>query len=397
MAEPARAAPGREATQQTAGLPVQALGGSSELTRIGVRAERPYEVVLGHGLLGRLPGLLDVVPAWAGSLRVAVIHPPTLIALAERIVHALTAAGKQCVRIDVPDGEAAKTAEVAARCWSVLGTAGFTRSDAVLGVGGGSTTDLAGFVAATWLRGVPLVTVPTSLLSMVDAAVGGKTGINTPEGKNLVGCFYEPTAVICDLDALASLPRPELVAGLAEVVKCGFIADPEILDRIEPDPAAVLRPDADVLRELVERAITVKAEVVSEDLREATSVGSAVGREQLNYGHTLGHAIERREQYRIRHGEAISIGMVFAAELATLAGRLDARLASRHRDVLAGLGLPVTYDPAACDELLQIVRLDKKTRGATLRFVVLRDLGRPEILAGPDQDLLRKAYAAIAG
>ena len=365
-------------------------------THICVRAERPYEVVVGHGLLGRLPNLLEDVPAWTTAVRVAVIHPPTLISLAERIVHALTVAGKQCVRIDVPDGDAAKTAEVAARCWSVLGTAGFTRSDAVLGVGGGSTTDLAGFVAATWLRGVSLVTVPTSLLAMVDAAVGGKTGINTAEGKNLVGSFYEPAAVLCDLDALASLPKAELVAGLAEVVKCGFIADPQILEAIEPDPAAVTRADSEVLPQLAERSIAVKARVVSADLRESTSIGSSVGREQLNYGHTLGHAIERRERYRIRHGEAVSIGMVFAAELAALAGRLESGLVARHRDILSGLGLPVSYDPTAFDDLLQSIQLDKKTRGGTLRFVVLSDLGRPEILAGPDEDLLRHAYAAIA-
>ena len=157
------------------------------------------------------------------------LHPPTLIGHAARVVTALKAAGYEPTRIDVPDGEAAKTAAVAARCWSVLGSRGFTRSDAVIGLGGGSTTDLAGFVAATWLRGVRLVTMPTSLLAMVDAAVGGKTGINTPEGKNLVGGFYEPVGVLCDLELLHGLPQRDLVAGLGEVVKCGFIRDPAIL------------------------------------------------------------------------------------------------------------------------------------------------------------------------
>ena len=192
-------------------------------------------------------------------------------------MHALTAAGREPVRIDVPDAEAAKTAAVLARCWSVLGTAGFTRSDAVVGLGGGSTTDLAGFVAATWLRGVRLVTVPTSLLGMVDAAVGGKTGINTAEGKNLVGSFYEPAGVLCDLDAAGHAAPADLVAGLAEVIKCGFIADPEILTLIEADPAAATRPDSPVLRELIERAIRVKARVVSADLRESTSTGHRGG------------------------------------------------------------------------------------------------------------------------
>jgi shikimate kinase / 3-dehydroquinate synthase len=364
-------------------------------TRIQVRAERPYEALVGHGLLGELPRLLDNKAA-AAPARVAVIHPPTLINFAERIVHLLTAEGKECVRIDVPDAEAAKTVEIAAHCWSVLGTAGFTRSDAVLGVGGGATTDLAGFVAATWLRGVTLVNVPTSVLGMVDAAVGGKTGINTTQGKNLVGNFYEPAGVLCDLDVLASLPRAELIGGLAEVIKCGFIADPEILAAVEADPASAVRPDSAVLRTLIERAIAVKARVVSADLREATSTGSAVGREQLNYGHTLGHAIERRERYRKRHGEAVSVGMVFAAELANRAGRLDDASVARHRRILSLVGLPTSYDPDAFDELLSIMGLDKKTRGSTLRFVILTGVGQVEILAGPPEELLRAAYAAIA-
>jgi 3-dehydroquinate synthase len=357
---------------------------------VEVRAERPYSVLVGSGLLEAIPGLLD------GSVRrVAVIHPPTLVDLAGRVVHRLADSGWEVVPIGVPDGEAAKTAEVAADCWAVLGQAGFTRSDAVVGIGGGSTTDLAGFVAATWLRGVPLLNLPTTVLGMVDAAVGGKTGINTDSGKNLVGSFHEPVGVVCDLDCLATLPPTDLVAGLAEVVKCGFIADPEILDLVESSPGAAVAPGSALLRELIERAIRVKAAVVSADLREATSVGSRVGREQLNYGHTLGHAIERREGYRIRHGEAISIGMVFAAELARLAGRLDDATAARHAVVLSRLGLPTTYPPEAFDELLATMAVDKKTRGSTLRFVILSGVGTPEILSGPSVELMRSAYAAL--
>lgn len=362
-----------------------------DLTRIAVRAERPYDVLVGRSLLAELPDLLG-----EGVERVAVLHPPTLIALAESVTHALTAAGFRTVRVDVPDAEAAKTAAVASRCWSVLGQAGFTRSDAVVGVGGGSTTDLAGFVAATWLRGVRLVQVPTSVLGMVDAAVGGKTGINTSEGKNLVGAFYEPAGVLCDLDVLATLPVADLTAGVAEVVKCGFIADPEILSVVEADPAAAVNADSPVLRELVERSIRVKAEVVSADLREATSVGGRVGRELLNYGHTLGHAIERRERYRWRHGEAVSVGLVFAAELARQAGLLDDGTAARHAAVLSRLGLPTTYPAEAFDDLVATMGLDKKTRGSTLRFVVLNGLASAEILAGPSPELLRSAYAAVS-
>jgi 3-dehydroquinate synthase len=349
------------------------------------------EVTVIDGLLDRLPALCG-----DGARQVAVIHPPTLINLAEKLVKVLTTAGLQPLRIDVPDAEAAKTASVAAHCWSVLGNAGFTRSDVVIGLGGGSTTDLAGFVAATWLRGVRLITVPTSVLGMVDAAVGGKTGINTAEGKNLVGSFYEPAGVLCDLDALESLPAADLVGGLAEIIKCGFIADPEILRLVENDPGALRDAGSPVLRTVIERSIRVKATVVSADLRESTSKGGRVGRELLNYGHTLGHAIERREQYRWRHGEAISVGMVFAAELSRLAGRLDADVVDRHLRVLTAVGLPVRYRPGALDDLMAAMALDKKTRGSMLRFVVLEDIAQASILEGPSTDLIAAAYDRVS-
>jgi 3-dehydroquinate synthase len=362
----------------------------SEPTTIEVRAERPYEVVVGPGVLDRLPTLVG------GAQRVALIHPPTLIATAAHVTSLLERAGLEVTRLDVPDAEAAKTTEVLARCWSVLATAGFTRSDVVVGLGGGATTDLAGFVAASWLRGVGLVTIPTSVLAMVDAAVGGKTGINIPEGKNLVGAFWEPRGVLVDLGLLSGLPAAELTGGLAEVVKCGFIADPRILELVEGDPDVARDPTSPVLRELIERSIRVKAEVVSRDLRESTSVGRVTGRELLNYGHTLGHAIERREHYRWRHGEAISVGMAYVAELSRLAGRLDDATAERHGTILRRLGLPTTYDADAFDDLLAGMAVDKKTRGSTLRFVVLDGLAEASILAGPPEELLRAAYDRIA-
>ena len=362
----------------------------TDVTLIPVRAERPYEVVVGHGVLDRLPALVD------GAQRVAIIHPPTLIATAAHVTSLLEQSGLDVVRVDVPDAEAAKTADVLVRCWSVLATAGFTRSDVVVGLGGGATTDLAGFVAASWLRGVGLVSIPTSVLAMVDAAVGGKTGINIPEGKNLVGAFWEPRGVLVDLDLLAGLPAAELTGGLAEVVKCGFIADPRILELVEADPDVARDPTSGVLRELIERSIRVKAGVVSADLRESTSVDRVTGRELLNYGHTLGHAIERRERYRWRHGEAISVGMVYVAELSRLAGRLDDATAARHGAILRRLGLPTTYDGGAFDDLLAGMAVDKKTRGSTLRFVVLDGLAEASILAGPSEQALREAFAEIA-
>jgi 3-dehydroquinate synthase len=357
--------------------------------RIRVETAAPYDVVIGNDLLGELPGLLG-----EGVQRVALIHPHTLSATAGTV---LARSGYDVHPIEVPDAEDAKTAEVAAHCWTELGRAGFTRSDAVVSVGGGATTDLAGFVAATWLRGVKVVHVPTTLLGMVDAAVGGKTGINTAEGKNLVGSFWEPAGVLCDLAALETLPRADYVSGLAEVVKCGFIADPVILDLVEQDPGAAVGPAYRHTEELIARSVSVKAEVVGGDLRErTTAAGGAIGREALNYGHTLGHAIERVEKYRWRHGAAVSIGMVFVAELARAAGRLDDATADRHAALLAALGLPVRYSPDAWARLHEAMRLDKKTRADRLRFVVLDGLAKPAILEAPDPALLDAAYAEIS-
>ncbi len=363
----------------------------SETSRLRVGGAAPYDVVIGTGLLGELPVLLG-----DGVRKVAVIHPRALATTGEAIRQDLVAQGYDAHGIEVPDAEEAKLAPVASFCWQVLGQTGFTRSDAVVTVGGGSTTDLGGFVAATWLRGVKVVHLPTTLLAMVDAAVGGKTGINTAEGKNLVGAFHEPAGVLCDLAALETLPRNELVSGLAEVLKCGFVADPAILELVERDPLAVTRPDGPQLRELVERAIAVKIDVVVADLKETGGAAGHPGREVLNYGHTLGHAIERVERYAFRHGAAVAIGMVFVAELARLAGRLDEATADRHRAVLEVVGLPTSYRGGVWDQLLDAMRMDKKTRGDTLRFVVLDGLARPSVLAGPDPALLTAAYAEIA-
>jgi 3-dehydroquinate synthase len=276
-----------------------------------------------------------------------------------------------------------------------LGERGFTRSDAVVTVGGGATTDLGGFVAATWLRGVRVVHVPTTLLARVDAAVGGKTGINTGAGKNLVGSFHEPSGVLCDLDHLETLPRADLVAGLGEVIKCGFVADPEILRLVAATDPAALTAAAPVLRELVERAIRVKIDVVVGDLKETG--GPGIGREVLNYGHTMGHAIERASAYAVPHGEAVALGCVYVAELAARAGTLAPEVVARHHDVLAHVGLPTTWSGASFEDLLAGMRVDKKARGSQLRFVVLDDIGRPRILADPPEADLRAAYDVLDG
>jgi 3-dehydroquinate synthase len=354
------------------------------VTRIPVGGERPYDVVVGAGVLGELPALV-------GDARtVVVIHPAGLGEIARPACGALAAAGYVVHAEEVPAGEAAKDIAVAAGLWSRLASHRVTRGDAIVGIGGGATTDLAGFAAATWLRGVRVVLVPTTLLAVVDAAIGGKTAVNIAEGKNLVGAFHPPAGVLADLAALETLPAAEYVSGLAEVIKTGFIADPVILDLIESDPEGAVVPHGRHARELIERTVRVKAEVVSADLREAGP------REVLNYGHTLGHALERLEGYRIRHGEAVAVGLVYAAEVARLSGRLAADTAARHRRVLSAVGLPTTCMSAAWPALREAMAVDKKNRQARLRLVVLEDLGRPVLLADPPEQLLADAFAEVA-
>ncbi|GLI28796.1 3-dehydroquinate synthase [Agromyces rhizosphaerae] len=343
-----------------------------------------YDVRVGRGITA--DGVAEALGG--GVSKVLMVHPPTLGAKAAALREALL--GRYDVLLaEVPDAEAGKRVEVAAFCWQVMGQADFTRSDAVIGFGGGAVTDLAGFVAATWLRGVKLVQVPTTVLGMVDAAVGGKTGINTAEGKNLVGAFYAPSAVLCDLDHLDTLSTNEILAGFAEIVKAGFIRYPEILDIIEADAAAATDPATPEFRRVVELAITMKAEVVSEDFTEQGL------REILNYGHTLGHAIEHAERYQWRHGAAVAVGMMFAAELSRLAGRLSDEVVDRHRRVLDLLSLPTTYPVGRWNTLLATMQRDKKARGAMLRFIVLDDLAKPTVLQAPEASLLFAAYQEI--
>ncbi|EMF00853.1 3-dehydroquinate synthase [Streptomyces mobaraensis NBRC 13819 = DSM 40847] len=351
----------------------------------GTAGTAPYEVLIGHRLLDELPALIGT-----DARRVAVLHPEALAETGEVLRADLADQGYEAIAIQVPNAEEAKTAEVAAYCWKALGQSGFTRTDVIVGVGGGATTDLAGFVAATWLRGVRWIAVPTTVLAMVDAAVGGKTGINTAEGKNLVGAFHPPAGVLCDLAALESLPVNDYVSGLAEVIKAGFIADPTILDLIESDPEGARTPSGPHTAELIERAIRVKTDVVSQDLKESGL------REILNYGHTLAHAIEKNERYNWRHGAAVAVGMVFAAELGRIAGRLDDATADRHRAVLESVGLPVTYRGDQWPKLLETMKVDKKTRGDRLRFIVLDGLAKPVVLEAPDPAMLLAAHAEIA-
>lgn len=355
------------------------------VSEIAVTGETNYTITVGRDLFDRVPAALGSRVA-----KVLIVHTSTVGRLADELRTSLQQHYGEVILAEVPDAESAKRVEVAAFCWQILGQADFTRSDAIIGLGGGAVTDLAGFVAATWLRGVKLVQLPTTVLGMVDAAVGGKTGINTAEGKNLVGAFYPPAAVICDLAVLDTLPKNEILAGFAEVAKCGFIAEPEILDIIEADVERATDPTTPEFQRVVELAVGVKARVVSEDFKEGGI------REILNYGHTLGHAIEHAERYQWRHGVAISIGMMYAAELGRMAGALSDEVVERHRRVLTLLGLPLSYPGGRWPGLLAAMQRDKKARAGMLRFIVLDDVAKPRVLAGVDDSMLQFAYQEIA-
>ena len=313
------------------------------MTTIRVETEAPYDVHVGRGIL------VDRIRESLGdATRLLVVHQPAMSRIAEHLKAELDV---EVLLAEVPDAEAAKRIEVAQFLWQIMGQAEFTRTDAVVGLGGGAVTDLAGFVAATWLRGVRVIQAPTSVLGIVDAAVGGKTGINTEQGKNLVGAFHHPATVVADLELVDSLPRNELLTGFAEVVKAGFIADPRILELLEGSLDATTDPSTPEFQEAIARAIEVKARVVANDFREHGE------REFLNYGHTLGHAIEHTERYRWRHGAAVAIGMVFAAELSRLAGRLPESVVDRHRAVLESLELPTTYPVGRWQTVLGTMRI----------------------------------------
>ena len=358
------------------------------LVALGVQTSQAVSV----GILAELPRIVQDIPG-AGAGGVAVIHAKSLADRARAAEAALTAEGLRVLRLEVPDGEAAKKARVAEYLWERLGSFRLGRDGLVVGLGGGATTDLAGFAAATWLRGVPVVQVPTTLLAMVDAAVGGKTGIDTPAGKNLVGAFHPPAAVIADLEMLSTLPAAELRAGLGEVIKCGLIADSVILDRVLADPADCLTWDSPVLADLVARSIAVKAAVVGEDLTEAGL------REVLNYGHTYAHAIEKVTDYSWRHGEAVAVGCVFAAEIAHRNGNLSRDALALHRQSLEAVGLPTRFPEGEgrWEELKEAMMSDKKVRGGRLRLVLLDDIARPVRVQAPAESVLLSAHEAVTG
>ena len=339
-------------------------------------ADRAYDIVVGRDLLGHLPELAPLpatirTVALVTQAPVARHHAPPLIA-------ALEATGLQVVTIEVPNGEVAKDLETLGRCYAQLAEIPLTRGDVVVALGGGVVGDLAGFLAATWNRGVPVVQVPTTLLAQVDAAIGGKTGVNLPHGKNLVGAFHQPLAVVIDVDTLATLPPRERTSGLGEVVKYGLIRDPEILDLLEADPDAATGGDLDLLTELVRRSAAVKAAVVAADERESGE------RAHLNLGHTYGHAVESLTGYtEVLHGEAVAIGTCMALRLGVHEGVTDPSLVERTETLLDRLGLPTRAPHLDRDAVWATMARDKKAT-RDVRFVLLEGLARPA-LRTPDR------------
>jgi 3-dehydroquinate synthase len=346
---------------------------------------RAYEVTIGAGVLDAAG---DHLPDLPNAERAFVVADQVV---AERYLShlsaGLAAAGLETVHLGVPAGEEAKSLQVMTALQRQLAVQEAHRDDAVVALGGGAVGDLAGFVASTYMRGVPFVQAPTTLTAQVDAAIGGKTAVNLPEGKNLVGAFYQPISVLADVTTLASLPEREFHSGLAEVAKYALTLDTSLLDLLEGDLPAVLAREPSVLEDLVARCVRVKAGVVARDERDTGA------RLILNYGHTLGHALERLDAFAGRsHGEAISVGMVFAARVAESLGVAPTGLVARHARLLASLGLEPESALPGIDPIVSAMRMDKKYAGG-MRFVLLEEVGRPRVVDDVPEDAVRATLA----
>lgn len=346
---------------------------------ITVKSEHQYDVVIGN------PWLIELISSLTQYSRVAIFY-----STAQEDFIPQFSIDADVHYFPLPDGEEAKSSQTIAKMWDWMGAAGFTRSDVVVGIGGGTITDVTGFLSASWMRGVDWIAVPTTLAGMVDASIGGKTGINSEYGKNLIGAFHSPKKVIIDSTWLKSLPNRDIAAGLAEVIKTGFIADASILELMKGFEIDRDRENTQVLDQLIGKSVAVKARVVSADFKESYE------REVLNYGHTLGHAIERYSKYSLRHGEAISIGLVFAAHLSAVHCGLSASDVSLHEELLSKIGLPTTFDRSAFAQLHSLMGIDKKTRGNSLRFVGLSAIGKTQRIEGLNVEELSSVYEKIS-
>ena len=356
--------------------------------------ERAYEVRIGHFDAGEIASRIAAAAAAGKPSGVAVLVDETVGARSPRVaplVAALAARLPNVQRYDLPGGEACKSLGQLQRTLEWMAGRGFDRGALVVGIGGGAAGDHAGFAAAVYLRGVAFALCPTTLLAMVDASVGGKTAVDLDAGKNLVGAFHQPCAVVADLGFLETLPARERVAGLAEVVKCGLIADAALLDTLEADAVALSAThDAPGLEAVIAAAVRIKADVVTEDEREAGR------RAILNFGHTVGHAVEAASGYGLLHGEAVSLGMVAALSLGVSLGISPPALRDRSRALLERLGLPVDVERRLDAATLARIDVDKKRRGAAVRFVFVSAPGATRFADVPLEELRARLLAAGA-
>src|SRR5574341_715329 len=332
--------------------------------------DRSYDIEIGAdlGLAGaRIQGL------GLGN-KIALVTNPTVKKLhGRRMVDGLKAAGFLVLSIEVPDGEQYKNLDWANAVYTALLTNAFDRTSALVALGGGVIGDLTGFAAATFMRGVPFIQVPTTLLAMVDSSVGGKTGVNHPMGTNMIGAFYQPKKVLMDLSVLKTLPKEELLAGMAEVIKYGVIRDAAFFDYLDKNREKILSLDPDALTHIIRRSCEIKAEVVSKDEREGGL------RAILNFGHTVGHAVETAENYAMRHGYTVAIGMVYAARLAHKTGLCDASTPERVEKLIKSYGLPTDLSSLSrkpsVSGLMDTMQLDKKAEGGKVKFVLPKKIG----------------------
>jgi len=346
--------------------------------------ERGYRIDIGTGLL-RHPDTWSGVPA--ASHAVIVSNTTVAPLYAEALRASLAARHPQVELVVLADGEQYKTWQTLNEIFDALLARGCDRKTVIYALGGGVIGDMAGFAAACYMRGVPFVQVPTTLLAQVDSSVGGKTGINHPRGKNMIGAFYQPKLVVCDLDTLRTLPAREFSAGMAEVIKYGPIADVALFDWIEANLASLMRRDIDAVAHFVKRSCEIKAAVVGQDERESGL------RAILNFGHTFCHAIEAGLGYGVwLHGEAVGCGMVMAMHLSQRLGHVDAEWVRRVTRILSDAGLPTVGPQLGPDRYLELMRLDKKTEAGEIRFVLIERPGAAIVRSAPE-DLVRSVIA----
>ena len=350
-------------------------------------ANRSYPIHIGGGLSSAFPKWLS--ERCPKSRHAVVISDVNVSVFAERYCGELFQAEYRLSKLTIPSGEGSKSLTEAARLWEAMLDEHTDRGSVVVAIGGGVVGDLAGFVAASFTRGLPLVQIPTTLLSHVDSSVGGKTGVNLPKAKNMVGAFWQPSMVVIDTDSLNTLPHREFVSGLAEVLKYGVILIPDLLDYLEQHVASVLAKDVTAISHLVAESCKAKASVVQQDERETTGL-----RAILNYGHTFAHALESVVGYgQLLHGEAVSIGMHMAACLAYQLGRVPLSFVERQRRLLSALQLPTQFTDAESDKLWSAMQHDKKVEHGQLRFILPTRFGHVELVPGITQQQTLDAMA----